>query len=105
MNPPVDTSGFQLEGVPDPEEDAQLAELEAEARDYVLTRPWSKSIGEMLLAFGGSRILDGDDLEGAYPVAAAPTEEHARMLKSRLEFIRENIIPMIDVGRGGASAH
>ena len=165
MNPPVDTSGFQLAGVPDPEEDAQLAELEAEARDYVLTRPWSKPIGEMLLAFGVSRILalflvrfeepiqwgdeedaelwvivgdlppahfatddspnaaealetycvfmedwadrvlDDDDLEGAYPVAAAPTEEHGRMLKSRLEFIRENIIPMIDVGRGGASAH
>lgn len=57
MNPPVDTSGFQLAGVPHPEEDAQLAELEAEARDYVLTRPWSKPIGEMLLAFGVSRIL------------------------------------------------
>ncbi|WP_300574806.1 hypothetical protein [Phenylobacterium sp.] len=165
MNPPVDTSAFQLAGVPDPEEDAQLAELEAEARDYVGTRPWAKPISEMLLAFGVSRILalflvrfdepiswegeedaelwvivgdlppayfatddspnpaealetycifmedwadrvlNGDDLEGAYPVAADPTEEHARMLKSRLEFIRQSVIPIVDAGRNGASAH
>lgn len=162
MNPPVDTSAFQLAGVPDPEEDAQLAALEAEAREYINTRPWSTPIGEMLLAFGVSRILalflvrlnspvqwdgeedtelwvivgdlppayfatddspnpaealetycifmedwadrvlNGEDLEGAYPIAAPPTEEHARMLKSRLEFIRQSVIPIVDVGRNGA---
>lgn len=40
------------------------------------------------------RILNGEDLKGAYPIAAAPTEEHARMLKSRIEFIRQEIIPL-----------
>jgi hypothetical protein len=158
MNLPVDTSSFQLAGVSDPEDDAQLAELEEEARDYVGTRPWSKPIREMLLAFGvgrilalflvrfgepirwegqedselwvivgdlppayfatddspnpaealetycvfmedwADRILNGDDLKGAYPIAAAPTAEHARMLKSRIEFIRQEIIPTVEVG-------
>jgi hypothetical protein len=161
MNPPVDTSSFQLAGVPDPEEDAQLAEMEEEARDYVRTRPWSKPIREMLLAFGVSRILalflvrfdkpirwegeedtelwvivgdlppayfatddspnaaealetycvfmedwadrilNGDSLEGAYPIAAAPTQEHARMLKSRIELIRHEIIPTVEVAPAG----
>jgi hypothetical protein len=163
MNPPVDTSSFQLAGVPDAEEDARLTEREKEARAYLRSLPWSKPIREMLLAFGMSgilslflvrfeepirwegeedaelwvivgdlppayfttddspnpaealetycvfmedwadRILDGDGLEGAYPVAAAPTEEHARMLKSRLEFIRQEIIPMVDGERPGGS--
>ncbi|WP_395671827.1 hypothetical protein [Phenylobacterium sp.] len=158
MNPPVDTSFFQLAGVPNPEEDSQLAELEEEARDYVRTRPWSKPIREMMLAYGlgrilalflvrfeepirwegeedaelwivvgdlppayfgtddspnpaealetycvfmedwADRILEGRHLEDAYPIAAAPTEEHARMLKSRIEFIRQEIIPTIEVG-------
>jgi hypothetical protein len=158
MNPPVDTSSFQLSGVPNPEEDAQLAVLEEEARDYVSTRPWSKPIREILLAYGlgrilalflvrfeepirwdgeedaelwvvvgdlppayfgtddspnpvealetycifmqdwADRILNGDDIDGAYPMAAAPTEEHARMLKSRIEFIRQELIPTVGLG-------
>jgi len=38
-------------------------------------------------------VLEGGDLSGCYPVSAAPTEEHARMLKSRIEFIREKLMP------------
>lgn len=158
MNPPVDTTFFQLGDVPDPEEVAQLAKLEDEARGHVMSRPWSRPIREMLLAYGlgyvlavflvrfdepitwdgkedaelwvvigdlppayfatdespnpaealetycvfmedwADRILEGQDLEDAYPIAAAPTEEHARMLKSRIEFIRQDIIPTIEVG-------
>lgn len=157
MNPPVDTSSFQLAGVPDPEEDARLAVREEEARAYVGSFAWSKPIREVLLAFGmsgilslflfrfeepirwegeedielwvivgdlppayfatddspkpgealetycvfmedwASRILNGEDLTGAYPIAAAPTEEHARMLKSRLEYIRQEIIPIVGI--------
>lgn len=161
MNPPVDTSFFQLAGVPDPDEDTRLAVREEEARTYVESFTWSGPIREVLLAFGMSgilslflvrfeepirwegeedaelwvivgdlppayfttddspnpaealetycvfmedwadRILSGDDLEGAYPVAAAPTEEHAGMLKSRLEFIRQEIIPIVGGGASG----
>jgi len=155
VNPSVDTSTFQLEGVPDPEEDARLAQREQEARTYVASFGWSKPILEILLAFGMSgilalflvrfeepvrwegeedtelwvvlgdlppayfatddspnpgealetycifmedwadRILQGEDLTGSYPVAAAPTLEHAQMLKSRIEFIRGEIIPLV----------
>jgi hypothetical protein len=38
-------------------------------------------------------VLKGGDLSGCYPVSAAPTEEHARMLKSRIAFIREKLMP------------
>jgi len=38
-------------------------------------------------------VLDGQSLDDVYPVKAEPTEEHARMLLSRLEFIRDRIIP------------
>lgn len=163
MNSPIDTASFQLAGLPDPVEDAQLAQLEQEARDYIGTRPWSKPIREMLLAFGvgrilalflvrfdepikwegeedaelwvvvgdlppayfttddspnpaealetycvfmedwADRILDGEDLGGAYPIAAAPTKEHALMLKSRLEFIRQELIPTIQIWPSGES--
>lgn len=163
MNPPIDTSSFQLAGVPDPDEDARLAAREKEAQAYVESFTWARPIREVLLAFGMSgilslflvrfeepirwegeedvelwvivgdlppayfttddspnpaealetycvfmedwadRILNGVDLEGAYPVAAAPTEEHARMLKSRLEFIRQEIIPIVDGGAPGGS--
>lgn len=158
MNPPVDTSTFQLQGEPDPEEDAKLAEREGEARNYLASFSWAKPVQETLLAFGVSRILAlflvrfvepikwageedkelwvvvgdlppayfgtddspdpaealetycvfmedwadrvllGEDLETAYPIAAAPTEEHARMLKSRIEFIRDEIIPIANQG-------
>lgn len=33
------------------------------------------------------------DVSECFPVEAAPTEEHARMLLSRVEYIREKIIP------------
>ena len=151
----VDTSSFQLEGVPDPEEDAQLAEMEAAARRYVRSLPWAKPIKEMLLAFGvggivalylvrfeepirwegeedlelwvvfgdlppayfatddspdpaealetycsfmedwADRVVRGEDLTGSYPIAAAPTIEHAEMLKSRINFIRDEVIPLV----------
>jgi hypothetical protein len=39
------------------------------------------------------RVLAGQDLSECYPIEAAPTAEHARMLKSRVTFIREELIP------------
>ena len=57
MNPPVDTSTFQLQGEPDPEEDAKLAVREGGARNYVASFSWAKPVQETLLAFGVSRIL------------------------------------------------
>ena len=155
MNPPVDTSSFQLAGEPDPEEDEKLAQRDREARDYIASFSWAPPIKETLLAFGVSdilalflvrleepirwrgeedaelwvvvgdlppayfatdhspdpaealetycvimedwadRVLQGEDLEEAYPIAAEPTQEHAEMLKSRIEFIREEIIPVV----------
>jgi hypothetical protein len=38
-------------------------------------------------------ILTGGSLHDSYPIAAEPTEEHARMLMRRVEFIREKLIP------------
>lgn len=164
MNPPVDTTGFQLGGVPDAEEDALLLERQQEALTYVGQFPWAKPVTETLLAFGVSRIislfllrfdepiswdnevdrelwvvvgdlppayfatddspnatealetycvfmedwadrvLNGEDLRGAYPVSAAPTEEHGAMLKSRVEFIREEIIPLVSATRTAPEA-
>lgn len=39
------------------------------------------------------RVLSGEELAGCYPVDAEPTREHAEMLKSRVDFIREHLIP------------
>jgi hypothetical protein len=39
-------------------------------------------------------VLTGRDLMEVYPISAAPTPEHAEMLKGRLEFVREKLIPM-----------
>jgi len=40
------------------------------------------------------KVLAEEDLSEAFPISAAPTREHAEMLKSRLEFIREKFIPL-----------
>ena len=41
-------------------------------------------------------VLAKGDLSKVYPVAAAPTDQHAEMLLGRIEFIRENMIPIAD---------
>ncbi|WP_397416623.1 hypothetical protein [Phenylobacterium sp.] len=41
-------------------------------------------------------ILAGDDLDDSYPIAAAETEENARDLLSRIEFVREELIPLAE---------
>lgn len=41
----------------------------------------------------GDTVLDGGDLSECYPISAAPTEQHAHMLLSRVGFFREHIIP------------
>lgn len=38
-------------------------------------------------------VYAGDPLDDLIPVDAAPTREHADMLKSRLEFLRTKIVP------------
>jgi hypothetical protein len=39
-------------------------------------------------------ILEGRDLSESYPISVAPTPEHAELLKSRIETIRTNFIPL-----------
>lgn len=38
-------------------------------------------------------VITGRDLSQSYPVEAEPTMEHAEMLESRIEFVREKLIP------------
>jgi hypothetical protein len=38
-------------------------------------------------------VLDGKSVEECFPVNSPADKEHAEMLKSRLEFIREQVIP------------
>jgi hypothetical protein len=40
-------------------------------------------------------IIEGRDLSQCYPIRAAPTKEHAQMLLGRIEFIRDEIIPLV----------
>lgn len=40
-------------------------------------------------------VLDGESLDECFPIPAAPTREHARMLLSRVRFIRDEIIPVV----------
>jgi hypothetical protein len=40
-------------------------------------------------------VLARGDLGEAFPVEAEPTEEHAEMLKSRVHFIRDRVIPIV----------
>lgn len=39
-------------------------------------------------------VLEGRDLSESYPIPVAATREHAEMLLSRIETIRENFIPL-----------
>ena len=39
-------------------------------------------------------VLAKRDLTESYPIPVEPTEEHARMLKSRIELIRRELIPL-----------
>jgi hypothetical protein len=39
-------------------------------------------------------VLAGQDLSESYPIAVAPTAKHADLLKKRIKFIREKLIPM-----------
>lgn len=39
------------------------------------------------------QVLSRGDTTESFPVAVEPTKEHAEMLKSRLEFIRQKLIP------------
>jgi hypothetical protein len=46
-------------------------------------------------------VLAGEDLSQQYPVGVEPTEEHAKMLKSRLGFIDEKFLPQSHRWIGG----
>ena len=39
-------------------------------------------------------VLAGRDLSDSYPIAVAPTREHAKMLLSRVKFIRKKCVPL-----------
>lgn len=40
------------------------------------------------------KVLTGQSLAESYPIPVAPTREHAEMLKGRVEFITEKLIPL-----------
>lgn len=40
------------------------------------------------------RVLAGDDLSDSYPIEAPPTKANAEDLLSRIEFIREEMVPL-----------
>ncbi len=40
-------------------------------------------------------VLSKSSLDEVFPVTAAPTKKHAEMLKSRVRFIRKNILPSL----------
>ena len=42
-------------------------------------------------------VLAGSDLSECYPVEVAPTQEHAEMLLSRIDFIRRELVPLAEV--------
>lgn len=42
-----------------------------------------------------NKVLSGGDLSDEYPVEAEPTIEHAEMLLSRVDFIRQKLIPSV----------
>ena len=44
------------------------------------------------------RVLEGRNLEGVYPIPVAPTQDHAKMLKDRVNMIRSRFIPMARAG-------
>lgn len=41
-------------------------------------------------------VLAGRDLSDSYPIEVAPTREHASMLLSRVEFIRQELVPLAE---------
>lgn len=41
-------------------------------------------------------VLAGRDLSDSYPIDVLPTSEHAEMLKSRVAFIRRELIPLAE---------
>lgn len=44
-------------------------------------------------------VEDGGSLDDVFPVAAAPTDEHAKMLRSRIRHIRKEVVPWLNVER------
>jgi len=41
-------------------------------------------------------VLSGGDISECSPSPVEPTEEHARMLKSRIRTIREEFVPLVE---------
>jgi len=41
-------------------------------------------------------VINSRDLSDSYPIKAPPTEENGRLLLSRVEFIRDKIIPLAE---------
>jgi hypothetical protein len=80
-NPTVDATAFQL--IPVVADDADRPSLALEAY-CELSEDWANA------------VLQGGDLSQVYPVKAEPTIEHAKMLLSRVSFIREKIIPDVE---------
>lgn len=41
-------------------------------------------------------VETGDGIDAVYPVAAAPNAENARELRSRIEFVKREFLPIAD---------
>lgn len=48
-----------------------------------------------LMSEWADTVESGDSLENVFPVAAEPTFENASMLRKRLSFLKEKILPML----------
>lgn len=62
--------------------------------DLALTAPAALETYCELMEDWAEGVLSGGDVSGCFPIAVEPTEEHARMLLSRLEYIRQEFIPI-----------
>ena len=62
--------------------------------DLALTAPAALETYCELMEDWADAVLSGGNVSDCFPIAAEPTEEHARMLLSRLEYIRQEFIPI-----------
>jgi len=58
------------------------------------TAPEALEVYCELMEDWAERVLSGGEVSDCFPIAAEPTDEHARMLLSRLEYVRQEFVPI-----------
>ncbi len=71
-----------------------LPPMEFETDDYE-TRERALRLYCAIAQDWADNVLAGEDLTDCYPIAAEPTDDNARMLLSRIDFIREELVPLV----------